>query len=232
MRNQPSPQTDRWKRLSSFLPLDRFDPIAALLYLREHTTQREQIENVSVHRRADLQGFEPVNLAIFTALPGRRGIVHQARGSQAGAPAARHHDAQSRRPAAARADEAGRALSRPAGAHGVLDATGGSHRARPRPRRRRLHLETVPGARAAGARGGAHSRGSGARAGARRSAQPGGDGGHPPRSHGLAQTRRDLSHPRAPRGARAEHLEMLDGARQARRPARRRRRGVRKPDAA
>src|SRR5256885_13212581 len=41
----------------------------------------------------------------------------------------------------------------------VLDATGGSHRARPRPRRRRLHLETVPGARAAGARGGAHSRG-------------------------------------------------------------------------
>src|SRR5207253_966240 len=75
MRNQPSPQTDRWKRLSSFLPLDRFDPIAALLYLREHTTQREQIENVSVHRRADLQGFEPVNLAIFTALPGRRGIA-------------------------------------------------------------------------------------------------------------------------------------------------------------
>src|SRR5207247_839724 len=140
----------------------------------------------------------------------RRRAAREARRRAPQPAAARHHDAEGRRGPAAREDEGRRSVPGRSRPDDLVDASGRGDRQVAGPGGGGLHLQAVPGAGAPGARQGPHPLGAGAGAGARRGAEPRRHRRHPPRSHGLPQTRRDLSHPGAARGARAADLAVLN----------------------
>ena len=165
-------------------------------------------------------------------MPGGEHLFDHLNGGAVRPPAARHHDAEGGRAPAAPAGQGRPPLQGPAGPHDLLDAARGGDGPIPRPRRRGLHPQAVPGARAAGAGEGASPGGPRAQPGPGRGALPLRDDGHHAGGHGLAQAGRDLPDPRAPGGAGPQHLPLLDHHRGPGRRSRHRRGGVREPDAA
>ena len=130
-----------------------------------------------------------------------------ASGGAAEPPPPRHHDAHDGRPPAAAAIEGRRSVPRPAGADDLLHAARGGDGQGAWVGRRGLHPEALP-------RAGAARTGPGSSALGQELSRARGSAGrrwstHPPRSHRLAQSGRDLPYPGPPHRSCAADLEML-----------------------